>query len=719
MSITLQSPEVLLNHMNNRLLSLRGAVDAYLEKGSLTTELTEVMRKLIIAQLLHDRFLIAVAGSQGAGKTTLIQRLYGLDKRWIDGNEGRGEKSPLLVLEKEGISEPEAWIDKLEKTPNGFQIKKKQLTEEAFRQALRGELPDQIIPTLYVPPTYFSGHDRGFILLPGYEAKDKKNTAWQGLMRQSLVGSSMCLVVTDETRLANSQQKEILRDMYQHYLSGAKPMVIIAKTENNSPQEREELCQTAAQVFDINSEEMKLRVLCTGTGGAFEETWWPQFIDKLYSLSEVAANVRTRQLDHLGTILREDLLEVLLGVDDTLRERDHSGEVKDYETFMAVFDDAVKKLRKTYQTSLDRSLRGFADTASKKAVDKYIDDEEGFLNGIGNMFRWLFTSSGEREKIPGQIVNGAWRGPSGKGFAPHYLDTIGGITSDRLGLLPGKAVDGKQSKELLGYWDSSNQPLALKVFGEAEESNLKSIFFPLREGNEIPLNKEAQRSVALLPVLALEFARISGIFPGAVGVNPKTMVKESNLEESLGRVQNDFKLFSNAQMNLIKGIAVMLAIDGAVDGKIDTIPALFSAISGLFTGGGTAAGGTAAGAGAGGAAGAAAGASTAVAAAGVIAIGFLAVAVTREIQRQDAGNRDLVRRIVYSIRDAHLEHYITGFDELMDKIRDTLNDRLRVRYHLDEKLMQYDRVAKPLADVRSLRSDMLEAINGAPSLQMA
>lgn len=193
-------------------------------------------------------------------------------------------------------------------------------------------------------------------------------------------------------------------------------------------------------------------------------------------------------------------------------------------------------------------------------------------------------------------------------------------------------------------------------------------------------------------------------------------MKSSNLDEALGRVEKDFKLLSSSQLNLIKGLAVMLAIDGAADGKIDTIPALFTAVSGLFTGGGAAgaAGGTVT-AGAAGAAGAA----TVAAATGVIAIGLLSVAITRELQRQDASSRDLIRRIVYAIRDAHLVHYLSGFDAIMDKLRETLDERLRVRYRLDEKLMRHDRVAKPLADVRSLRSDMLEAINGVPTLIVA
>ena len=718
MVLTLQSPEILLNHLNNRLLVLRGSVDAYLENNKLTEDLAQILRRLIIAQLLYDRFLIAVAGSQGAGKTTLLQKLYGLDNQWIQGNEGRGEKSPLLILEKEGIDTPEGWIDKLEKTQNGFHVARRQLTVDEFKQALKGGLADQIIPILYVPAKCFGGQERGFILLPGYEAGDQRNNSWQELMRQALIGSAMCMVVSDETRLANSQQKDILRDMYQHYLAGAKPLIVVAKTENHSSEKRDELCQTAREVFEINPEEAHSRVICTGRGEEFESAWRPKLVEMLRDLSSISASVRTRQLDYMGTLLREELVTVLADVEDALREKNFSHTGIEYGNFLKKYDESVRKTRKAYHSAIDRELKAFASAAAEKAVNKYIADEEGFVNGLRNMQRWVVTSSGEREKIPNLIINGAWLGDPPDGFTPRYLDVLEGITREQLGVEPATAVLGKDQRQLLGYFDASNQPLVMKKFGEAEAYNLKVLFSPSREGEAVLLNKEAERSLALLPVLALEFTRIAGLYPASVGVDPQTMTAESNLDESLARIDKEFETFSGIPLDLVKGIAIMLGIDLAVDGDIDTLPALFSALSTLFSGGAPGQGDGAEGATEG--AVAAAGVSAAVATvATVIAVGCISVAITREIQRRDAAARDLIRRVINAIRDAHLEHYITNFDRLMDNVRDRLNEQLRERYHLDTQLMQYDRVVKPLADVRSLRSDMLQAINENPCLSLA
>lgn len=730
MTYKFQTPEVLLNQINRRLLTLRGAVDSYLENRNLAESLTQVTRKLLIAQMLNDNFLISIAGSQGAGKTTFLQSLYKFDDSWIRGNEGRGEKSPVLILERDGITEPEGWIEELSFDSNGRLsiTAERRITKDEFQEALKGNLANQIIPKLYVPTQFFGGSDRGFILLPGYETKDSNNAAWQELMRQSLIGSAMCIVVTDETRLANDGQKKILRDMYSHYLEGANPIVVVSKTENKSLQDREELRLSAAEVFQIAECDAVARVVCTGTGAVFEDEWRPVFVEKLHCFSEVASTVRNRQLDHLGEILRSELTDVLDEIRDALRQKDiTSDEAKDYELIMTAFDKSKGKLRKAYEKQLKEALNNFADDAAKAAVKDYIGTEEGFVNGFRKVKRFCLTSTGEREEIHSSRIINAWKGGAGKGFYSHHVDVLGHITSPKLGLpaVPSSMVTtGSRGQHLLGYGDEKQTLVPTLLDGEVQK-NIYALFFPDREGS-LALNKEAERAVGMLPVLGLEFARIANIFPETVGIDAGTL-QPTDLKVAMGNIEKDFGFLSKTQSDVIKAIAMMLAVDGAADGKIDTIPVLFNALFGAAAApaSAAAAGGTAAAAGGatatgGGAAVVASGAAaTACTVAAVAGVALLTVAVTRELQRQDAEQRDLCRRIVYSIRDKHYEHYLSSFDDLMDTLREALDARLRVRYHMDEKLMWHDHVAKPLADVRSLKADMLEAIGGSPFAFMA
>lgn len=97
----MESPEIQLKALNNALRRLRGACSA-LDGEELDEKLLEVMRRLLLAEVLADTWIVAIGGSQGAGKTTLMASLYNLhhdNSSWLRSNEGRGEKMPILILE--------------------------------------------------------------------------------------------------------------------------------------------------------------------------------------------------------------------------------------------------------------------------------------------------------------------------------------------------------------------------------------------------------------------------------------------------------------------------------------------------------------------------------------------------------------------------------------------------------------------------------------------
>lgn len=96
----MQSPEILLQDMNAALRELYGAAQL-LDDERLNAELPLVVRRLLLAEVLGTTSILAIGGSQGAGKATLVESLYALggeDAQWLQP-KGRGEKIPMLVLE--------------------------------------------------------------------------------------------------------------------------------------------------------------------------------------------------------------------------------------------------------------------------------------------------------------------------------------------------------------------------------------------------------------------------------------------------------------------------------------------------------------------------------------------------------------------------------------------------------------------------------------------
>lgn len=67
MNMIMQSPEIQLKELNNALRRLRGACTV-LNAEDVEAKLLEVMRRLLLAEVLADTWIVAMGGSQGAGK---------------------------------------------------------------------------------------------------------------------------------------------------------------------------------------------------------------------------------------------------------------------------------------------------------------------------------------------------------------------------------------------------------------------------------------------------------------------------------------------------------------------------------------------------------------------------------------------------------------------------------------------------------------------------
>lgn len=92
----LHSPELLLSPLNRRLRELRAAAGV-LESKEMDEELLPIMRRLLLAEIVGNTWIVAIGGSQGVGKTTLVRTMYGLESgehSWLRGNQGLGENLP-------------------------------------------------------------------------------------------------------------------------------------------------------------------------------------------------------------------------------------------------------------------------------------------------------------------------------------------------------------------------------------------------------------------------------------------------------------------------------------------------------------------------------------------------------------------------------------------------------------------------------------------------
>lgn len=715
----MQSPEILLHDLNNALRELYGATQMIPDER-LKVELPLLMRRLLLAEVLGNTSILAIGGSQGAGKTTLLRSLYADSNeefRWLEPNEGRGEKLPVLILEDPSHKCVQGGVRRLREVKDRYELVTDDVDVPTFQKAVSDPDLGVLLPVLKVPQRYFSRSNQAWLLLPGYEPQKRENKAWQELMRQALVGATGCVVVTDETRMANQEQVKIVSDMLSSELCGAKPLVVISKTEGarNKPERMQELRATAGKVFGVPPESTERWVICTGADDkGYIDEWLPRMKAAIDDLSRSGGGDRKAQLSRLEGVLSRDLTMVLGLVSNKTRllfqerEGGQDGPREVVESCLQAYSDSVDELREVYQEEVARILDKHFAAAWATLQERLKEDHEGMWNGI----KGFFKTATENQQYIEADVSGAWG--SSTALLEKYADVLGKLTFPKLGAP--EALKPNADSQLgyaaplqrLGYAGDDKRPIQWQRPNNEDRQNLRFLLAGNRQSPSEPAPRataELESAVKLLPALALEYARVGSIIPGMVGVKPDSLVAVPMADRPDVIRQAVQQLGEGIEMGqtVLRGIATVLTVDVLSDGDVDVIPALLNVFkeSAQTTVGGTTA--TTAGAGA-----AIGGIGAAVV--GVVAVGYLTYSAMRATRMHDEQARVMAHSMLMSIKEHHQHHFMHHFNYLMTQVRARLRQSLRERYRLNESLMEKDRLAVSIGAVRSLQRELLDHI---------
>lgn len=710
--MALQSPEVLLENLNNALRHLRGACTD-LGSEEIDEKLQEVMRRLLLAEVLGKTWIVAVGGSQGAGKTTLMACMYDLRSdgpQWLQGNEGRGEKMPVLVLEEKGIPKAQGFVRRLvldEMTKN-FALKDVPVDVAEFQRAVCDPATGDLLPVLRVPQRYFKRENQAWLLLPGYEKQDRENRAWQELMRQAMVAAGGCIVVTDGTRMA-SQQHDIVKDALKGELGGIRPYIVISKTEGirQDLAAQAQLRASAQAMFQVEADAADKRIILTGTDDPeYVTQWMPHLHRVINDLNFTGQANRHLQLSHLSDLIGKDLTRVLSLIRSKSRlyfDSDSEGlgdGVQALHSVLEKFDDAAEALR-TEHTDLVSGLASQAySRADKKLSSTLAKEHEGFQNWISNAFD---TTSETKLKLQ-ELVKSSWQSEASLLFVK-YSDALAQLTARKLGridevsLAPGakQSIASVKSRSLIkiGYMHASGQLVHFQNLTPEKVNDIRMLLGDNTE-QEAPTHQAASKSlsvsVELVPVVTLEYTRLFYALPEVVGLKEGVMPSDdaatgNMVQDGVQSLQDSVDLGKTA----IRSLATVMAVDVVSDGEADILNTILGktepsdstslpVVPTLHP--------------------------AAVAATAVVAAAYLTtVAVTRMRTFEKAASEQ-ARAMLGSVHDHHVEHLRQQFDKTMAAARARIVESIRVRYKMDETLMRKDRLARTMADVLSLTSDI-------------
>jgi hypothetical protein len=720
----MQTPELLLKSLNNALRRLRGACTV-LGNDELDDKLLDAMRRLLLAEILGDTWIVAMGGSQGAGKTTLMASMYDLrgdGPRWLQGNEGRGEKMPVLIQEVDGLAHPQGYVRRLveDKSSKTFKLEDAIVDVDKFQRAVCDPDAKDLLPVLCVPRRYFKRENQAWLLLPGYEKQERSNRSWQELMRQALIGAGGCIIVTDETRMANQQQLEIVKDMLQNELRNCKPYIVISKTEAHRHNEKRltELRASAQSTFQVDAELAAKQIILTGTDDpSYVEEWMPLLVSAIDDLNFTGQSNRHLQMEHLSAIVGKDLSRVLNDIRSKSRlyfssDRGGAGEgAQVLEDVLEKFDDAVESLREKHHKAVE-SIANAAFVSAAAAMNTTLAaDHEGFKNWLAN----AFNTTSETKVQMQALVSKSWQKAAPTYFSA-YSNALARLTSEKLGRLSeeGNREDSPEVPLLaqpqnliqLAYVHPSGQPVRYARLNQEVVSDIR-ILLGNSSQEEEKVHQDASKqlgiSVALLPAITLEYSRLAFGMPEVCGIKPDYSEPvggngANHVADGVQSLRTGVELGKTA----IKSFAAVLAVDVASDGDSDILGALTTP-SAPGDGAPTFPVGVAS------------MHPAAIAVTAVVAAAYVtSVAVTRlrTFEREASAQ---AHNMLASVRDHHVEHMKTHFDNSMSLVRERVKEKIRKRYRMDEALMEKDRLAAAIADVSSITSDLRYELDASPT----
>lgn len=693
----------LLDNLIHSLMNVMGSCHSYLNEEECDNKLKPAIRRILLQKALGERALLAISGTQGAGKTTLIKNLYGLsdeDAKWFQANQGRGEKHPILITEHlegqiEGIIKVFTKDADGNRTLKDITLREKYDTLEAAQAefcraaADRDNNAGEVMLELRLPPRFNLGKDRGWVLLPGYEKSDGDSQSWQDTMSAVAANAYGAVIVTDEKRLAGDQAT-LIRDTSMNHLGGMRPIVVVTRTEDKSEEACQELRERASKIFSIESN----RVVCSGSKDdpAYMKKWQDTFKDtaKNFVGGEGRGSGNARSLT-LAKLINSDLRTALAGIKRDVSDQVLINEVDDpsekwVEKLMETFDEAERKFRRRYERDIRNAIEDSAAGVQEAVLKNLADGHEGMVRNVVNFFRSDTKQLLELQDIVKKNVNEA---EQNKPLGQAVSQAVRGRLHSVLGGSANDIGRGLLSYEKGGDPDKEGTPsFALITLYKNDEQKVGKI-----EGLE--------KAVEALPALATNFAlelsqfeplqkEIRGSVDGWTGERSVSSINvmrhiADNLGDATEQATNAHRILSDFTKNLgTKSPSFRGGLLGAIVGTVGAE----AAGSAILAGG-----------------------PLTLAAGGIFAAGYLGAQLVQDAKATDRANRVTALEMFEGFKQSRFDLYMESYAELMETTRENFRTQLQKRYKISNKIGKKDRAFRSIAIAQELREQLHEELN--------
>jgi hypothetical protein len=604
------------------------------DKGkNLLKEMKEIHNKLALASLSQERNLLAVTGLQGAGKTTILRRLYDLEDNYFPENLSRGEQLPILTTET-NCTHPsgKVWRGHVDENFR-YSIEAESLSASDFKHTAMEPSEEDIWLELEVPNRYFYNPKKSLVLLPGFE--QDTNHRSQQLLRHILYLSTSSVVVFRKDIYAR-QSNETMFHVVKEIFKEVKPIFVLSRGDSN-PEQNDEIKKSAIRDFGLKSDETD-RVVISGDPTSFGVAWKDELMASISKYGYVTGEGQHQQrllLENLTNDIRDQLgvLDELIKVEENKAILNGRASQETTSQVIYHFEGVYEK----YLETLERKIKEELNTRKQDATmhfNNYIKANHGPWKRF--ISRIAVNALKEQEQIEA-AVHLAWSKASSVRPEESIVEVINEFVNKEDSFLK-EPFDGQEAvtkielrgtQDTFGFADMSDIPDIPDIpgFANSTDSNHSSESFsdledtyPITNENKelIVLSKETNHPIDKIneffdeknyPVVApLQHDDLKALSMIGVMLNSQAIIAQPLLYETselqklankgvqmsdqqkkaLDKTMDDVQDFSKkvdilkkVTPTLLKSIPVILGTDIVIDGESDIIVHVSKALTGL------------------------------------------------------------------------------------------------------------------------------------------
>ncbi len=633
-----------------------------------TKEIIGSLRKIVIANELYEKQIICISGLQGAGKTTLIKNLYGLNDNILNVSLGRGEKIPVLIYES-ACKQPEMYVKELiqDAQTKQSQLVRHQVSKEEFVSYSDGSHQNIMYLELCLPYLHIRNNHTAFLLLPGYE---RRTDYWQNLIEFSSHCSDAAVFVFSEANFSRADNEKLLEQIRNRFHNN---IIYVISHSDTSQDDNASVKQTCIEVMQVPAGQED-RVICAGSYAENDKNWaWiQQFVNavpKYCQKSEAAEQCSAKYINAE--------IEKIINQIGCIRNVLNSGELDTIMVefkqnsqnagWLEAFDTVVEKKREIYSKQLKHALDE-AQAQSKSKMDKIFEDKE-YSKSLGlkigtfgrDLKRALF---GTKPKYIIEAANAVRIALYNENHIPYAYQKFVTAIDSTMAQIEEKSI----AKRLI--MNQSDEDIDAVTFDEDQQhtQNVPDKLAYSKSLAEIQndfqlLFADGEREMKHDPKELLQMTAEIGAYCFAVNtVVECSSIQGMNIELSKSNLSAE-KVLDGAKSTKTFGAGMLglAGIDFAADGTLNMVPALAKAV-GISSAG------------------------AAVGVAAVLAIGA-AAAVTKDINRMKCDDYRSCITALESVYSNMEEEYLALFDEYMNSIRVKLEANLLKRSRINQNAM--------------------------------